>query len=133
MPGIAPAAKQQGCYLARLIRARLAGRPSPGPFRYRHQGSLATIGRRAAIIELGRFKLKGEPGLHEVVWDLRIGAGPQTRIAPPGKYRIILSVDDRELKTTALVERDPEYPDATPLVEMEEQFGEEEREGEEVH
>ncbi|MCV3736905.1 NAD(P)/FAD-dependent oxidoreductase [Rhizobium sp. TRM96647] len=59
VPGIAPAAKQQGAYIARLIRARLAGKPSPGPFRYRHQGSLATIGRRAAIIELGRFRMKG--------------------------------------------------------------------------
>ncbi len=59
VPGIAPAAKQQGTYLARLIRARLSGKPAPGPFRYWHQGSLATIGRRAAIIEFGKFKLKG--------------------------------------------------------------------------
>jgi len=59
VPGIAPAAKQQGAFVARVIRARLEGRPAPGPFRYRHQGSLATIGRRAAIIDFGRIKLKG--------------------------------------------------------------------------
>ncbi len=59
VPGIAPAAKQQGAFVARVIRARLEGRPAPGPFRYRHQGSLATIGKRAAIIDFGRIKLKG--------------------------------------------------------------------------
>lgn len=59
VPGVAPAAKQQGSYAARTIRARLAGKPSPGPFRYRHLGNLATIGPNAAVIELGRFRLKG--------------------------------------------------------------------------
>ncbi|NRP70662.1 NADH dehydrogenase-like protein YjlD [Ensifer psoraleae] len=59
VPGIAPAAKQQGAFVARMIRARLEGKPAPGPFRYRHQGSLATIGKRAAIIDFGRIKLKG--------------------------------------------------------------------------
>ncbi|OKP77988.1 FAD-dependent oxidoreductase [Ensifer adhaerens] len=59
VPGIAPAAKQQGAYVADVIRARLSGDKPPGDFRYRHQGSLATIGRRAAIIDFGRFKLKG--------------------------------------------------------------------------
>ncbi len=59
VPGIAPAAKQQGAYVADVIRARLSGDKPLGDFRYRHQGSLATIGRRAAIIDFGRFKLKG--------------------------------------------------------------------------
>ena len=59
VPGIAPAAKQQGAFVARVIRARLEGRPVPAAFRYRHQGSLATIGRRAAIIDFGRLRLKG--------------------------------------------------------------------------
>ncbi|AYD00962.1 NAD(P)/FAD-dependent oxidoreductase [Neorhizobium sp. NCHU2750] len=59
VPGIAPAAKQQGSYVAKVIKARLAGRPAPGPFRYLHQGSLATIGKSAAVIDFGRIKLKG--------------------------------------------------------------------------
>ncbi|MBB3540646.1 MULTISPECIES: NAD(P)/FAD-dependent oxidoreductase [unclassified Rhizobium] len=59
VPGIAPAAKQQGAYVAKVIRARLAAKPAPPPFRYRHQGSLATIGQSAAIIDFGRIKLKG--------------------------------------------------------------------------
>jgi NADH dehydrogenase/putative oxidoreductase len=59
VPGLAPAAKQTGGYAARVIRARLAGRPAPPPFRYRHAGSLATIGRRAAVAEFGRVRLSG--------------------------------------------------------------------------
>jgi NADH dehydrogenase len=59
VPGIAPAAKQQGGYAARVIRARLAGKAPPPAFRYRHQGSLATIGQSAAIVDFGKIKLKG--------------------------------------------------------------------------
>jgi NADH dehydrogenase len=59
VPGIAPAAKQMGRYVGRLIAARIEGKPAPEPFRYRHQGDLATIGRRAAVVKLGRLELKG--------------------------------------------------------------------------
>jgi NADH:ubiquinone reductase (H+-translocating) len=58
VPGLAPAAKQMGHYVGRLIAARLAGRAMP-PFRYRNQGVLATIGRRAAVVEFGPIQLKG--------------------------------------------------------------------------
>jgi NADH dehydrogenase len=59
VPGIAPAAKQGGRHVARVIRARLAGRPAPGPFRYRHDGSLAQIGKSKAVIHFGRIRLRG--------------------------------------------------------------------------
>jgi len=59
VPGIAPAAKQQGKYVAGVIAARVAGRTAPAPFRYRHAGNLATIGRRAAVIDFNGFKLSG--------------------------------------------------------------------------
>jgi NADH dehydrogenase len=59
IPGIAPAAKQMGRYVGRLIAARIAGKAPPEPFRYRHQGDLATIGRRAAVVKLGRLELRG--------------------------------------------------------------------------
>jgi NADH dehydrogenase len=58
VPGIAPAAKQEGRYAAALIKARLAGRTLP-PFRYKHAGSLAQIGKRLAVIDFGRIKLRG--------------------------------------------------------------------------
>ena len=59
VPGIAPAAKQQGSFVAKCIRAMLKGEPLPEAFKYRHQGNLATIGRKVAVIEFGKFKLKG--------------------------------------------------------------------------
>lgn len=68
VPGIAPAAKQQGAYVAKVIKARLANTQLPGPFKYRHQGNLATTGRRAAVIDFGPMTLKC--GLAWWIWGL---------------------------------------------------------------
>lgn len=59
VPGIAPAAKQQGAHVARTIRMRLRGDGTPRPFRYRHSGNLATIGKRTAVIDFGWIKVRG--------------------------------------------------------------------------
>ena len=59
IPGTAPPAKQMGAYVGRLIAARVAGQTPPPPFRYRHLGDLATIGRHAAVVKLGRLQLTG--------------------------------------------------------------------------
>ena len=59
MPGVAPVAKQQGAYVTQAIRQRVAGAPSPKPFRYRDEGMLATIGRGAAVASVGRINLTG--------------------------------------------------------------------------
>ena len=58
LPGQAPAAKQMGRYAAKLIAARIAGGTLP-PFRYRHPGEFAAIGRRAAVANFGRFSVRG--------------------------------------------------------------------------
>lgn len=58
VPGVAPAAKQMGAHAARAIRARLDG-GAAAAFRYADAGSLATIGRMAAVADLGRIKLSG--------------------------------------------------------------------------
>lgn len=59
VPGIAPAAKQEGRYVADAIKARLEdGKPLP-PFRYKNAGSLATIGKRAAVVDFGWIKFTG--------------------------------------------------------------------------
>ncbi|MGO9950548.1 MAG: FAD-dependent oxidoreductase [Steroidobacteraceae bacterium] len=61
VPGLAPAAKQGGAYVAKQIRALVdACAPIPA-FRYRHLGSLATIGRKAAVADFGAFNLWGAP------------------------------------------------------------------------
>jgi len=68
VPGLAPAAKQGGAYVAKVIRRRLETRPAPGPFRYRHAGSLATIGRQAAVADLHGLMVHG--ALAWWVWGL---------------------------------------------------------------
>ncbi|WP_114943080.1 NAD(P)/FAD-dependent oxidoreductase [Microvirga calopogonii] len=59
VPGIAPAAKQMGRYVANVIAAKAGNRTAPGPFQYRHQGDLATIGRKAAVVKLDSIHLTG--------------------------------------------------------------------------
>jgi len=62
VPGVAPAAKQMGAHVAGLIRARLAHRsalPLRTPFKYRDFGNLATIGRRAAVVDLRGLRFSG--------------------------------------------------------------------------
>lgn len=61
VPGLAPAAKQGGEYVAKVIIAKVLGRNAPESFRYLHLGSLATIGRKAAVADFGFMKLSGSP------------------------------------------------------------------------
>jgi NADH dehydrogenase len=59
IPGIAPAAKQMGRYVGKLITARIAGVNETKPFVYRHAGDLATIGRKSAVVKFHRIELTG--------------------------------------------------------------------------
>jgi len=59
VPGIAPAAKQQGLHVAQTIKRRLQGDVRSRPFRYRNSGNLATIGKRSAVIDFGWIKIRG--------------------------------------------------------------------------
>jgi NADH dehydrogenase len=58
LPGVAPAAMQQGQYVARLIESQIKGKTIP-PFQYFDWGSLATIGKHAAVADFGFLKLSG--------------------------------------------------------------------------
>jgi NADH dehydrogenase len=58
VPGVAPAAIQEGTHTAKNIARILNGQPTL-PFRYRDKGSLATIGRAAGVADFGRLKLSG--------------------------------------------------------------------------
>ncbi len=60
IPGVAPAAKQMGRHAARNLLASLEGKVR-SDFRYVDYGSLATIGRHAAVVEIGKFKFSGFP------------------------------------------------------------------------
>ncbi|MEO8925675.1 MAG: NAD(P)/FAD-dependent oxidoreductase [Caulobacteraceae bacterium] len=62
VPGLAAAAKQMGLYVGRVIAARARGENAATPFRYRNYGDLATIGRKAAVVDLGPVRLTGFVG-----------------------------------------------------------------------
>jgi NADH dehydrogenase len=58
LPGVAPVAKQQGLYVARLLANRVQGRSCP-PFRYKDPGAMATIGRNCAVAEINGVRASG--------------------------------------------------------------------------
>ncbi len=62
VPGIAPAAKQMGSYVAQVIQARISNSSPPSPFAYRHQGDLAVIGRGSAVVQVGTVSMSGAVG-----------------------------------------------------------------------
>jgi NADH dehydrogenase len=59
LPGLAAVAKQQGQYVGELLRRRITGSGPPPAFRYRDYGTMATIGRSAAVADLRGFRLTG--------------------------------------------------------------------------
>jgi NADH dehydrogenase len=59
LPGLATVAKQQGAYVGAFIARGMAGKSAPPPFRYRNFGSLAIIGRSAAVADMGKWRLHG--------------------------------------------------------------------------
>jgi NADH:ubiquinone reductase (H+-translocating) len=83
LPAVAQPAIQEGTYVGRLIRARLAGQPGPPPFAYRDKGSMATIGHLSAVTDSYGMKFTGVTGytmwgfvhvLYLVGWGNRVGA-----------------------------------------------------------
>jgi NADH dehydrogenase len=58
IPGVAPAAIQEACHAVQNILCSIRGEPCK-PFHYHDKGSLATIGRSAAVAQMGRFQLSG--------------------------------------------------------------------------
>ena len=83
LPGVAQPAMQEGTYVGRLIRARLAGKTEMKPFAYRDKGSMATIGHLSAVTESYGMKFTGVVGytmwgfvhvLYLVGWGNRLAA-----------------------------------------------------------
>ena len=83
LPGVAQPAIQEGTYVGRLIRARLAGKTDPAPFAYRDKGSMATIGHLSAVTDAFGMKFTGVTGytmwgfvhvLYLIGWGNRVAA-----------------------------------------------------------
>ncbi len=83
LPGVAQPAIQQGTYVGRLIRARLAGKTETAPFAYRDKGSMATIGHLSAVTDSFGMKFTGVTGytmwgfvhvLYLIGWANRVAA-----------------------------------------------------------
>lgn len=66
LPGVAQVAIQGGAYAAKVIRARVEGKPAPLPFHYFDKGDMAVIGRAAAVARIFRLHVSGWPAW--VVW-----------------------------------------------------------------
>ncbi|MEQ8785986.1 MAG: NAD(P)/FAD-dependent oxidoreductase [Pirellulaceae bacterium] len=58
LPGVAPVAMQQAKHVADCILRKLRGEP-PRVFKYKDPGSMATIGRSAAVVSVGKIKMSG--------------------------------------------------------------------------
>jgi len=124
VPGLAPAAKQMGEYVGRRIARRVAGRGDGGPFRYRHQGDLATIGRKAAIVKLGGLTLTGFPGW--LFWGLvhvYFLIGLRNRIAVAFSWLWDYVTFGRRSRLITEPERAPELLSPTRSVEGRGEFG----------
>ncbi len=62
LPGLAPVAKQEGDFVAEVIKKNIRNGKVPKKFYYKNRGYLATIGRSDAIVDFGWFTLKGSIG-----------------------------------------------------------------------
>jgi len=59
LPGVAQVALQQGKYAGKLIHTRIAGGPTPKPFKYFDKGSMAVVGKGFAVLQTGKIHLSG--------------------------------------------------------------------------
>ena len=86
LPGLAPVAMQQGRYVARVIKARLEGRPHE-PFHYIDKGNLATIGRARAVAEIKKLgcEIISDAGVIPVKF--RAPGGTVAEIVPEKRYK----------------------------------------------
>ena len=62
LPGLAPVAKQEGKFVADVIKNKIHNVKTQNKFYYKNRGYLATIGRSKAIVDFGWFTLKGRIG-----------------------------------------------------------------------
>ncbi len=118
VPGVAQGAIQMGEYAGRAIADRIAGRaPTKKPFRYFDKGSLATVGRGKAVLDMGRLHLAGFTGW--LVWaavHIAFLVNFRSRIAAMGSWAFayVFQTGVNELITKAALPRDQEPDSGAP-------------------
>jgi NADH:ubiquinone reductase (H+-translocating) len=111
VPGIAPAAKQEGLHVARTIRRRLLGETATRPFRYKHSGNLATVGKKSAVIDFGWLKVRG--WIAWWIWGLAhiyFLIGLRNRLAVALSWLWIYSTGNRSACLITQVDHRPKSP-----------------------
>lgn len=108
LPMLSPPAMQEGRYVARAILAELRASPVPHPFRYRDKGTMAVIGRNAAVASIGRVQLTGLLGwfawLTVHIYYL-IGFRNRTVVLINWAWNYVR--EDRPIRMITTVDRDP--------------------------
>lgn len=113
LPMLAPPAMQEGRYVARAILA--GGAEALPPFRYRDKGTMATIGRAAAVVQRGRLRLTGFPGW--VTWllvHLYYLIGFRNRFAVLASWGWDYLRHDRPIRLIVRSQADPVVSDLGP-------------------
>src|SRR5205085_9760987 len=113
---LSPPAMQGGRYVARSVRARVDGRPGPHrPFRYVDKGTMATIGRHAAVADLHGVRIRGFLGwlalLFVHIWYL---IGFRNRLVVLASWGWNYFLRDRPIRLIAASDRDLLVDDLDP-------------------
>ena len=123
LPGVAQVAIQGGRHAAATIRARIGGRPVPGPFAYHDKGSMATITRFSAVASVGRVRTAGFTAwLLWLVVHLMYIVGFKSRLTTLVNWTVSFVGRNRSERTTSAqqvvarnrLRRDPDSPPVWP-------------------
>jgi NADH dehydrogenase len=115
LPMLSPPAMQEGRYVAHTIREQLAGKAGTKPFRYLDKGTMATIGRHAAVADVRGLKLKGFLGwLTWLLVHIYYLIGFRNRIAVLASWAWNYLVRDRPIRLIVRGNIDPIAEETDP-------------------
>jgi NADH dehydrogenase len=115
LPMLSPPAMQEGRYVAHTIREQLAGKAATKPFRYLDKGTMATIGRHAAVADVRGLKLKGFLGwLTWLFVHIYYLIGFRNRVAVLASWAWNYVVRDRPIRLIVRGDIDPLVEDTDP-------------------
>jgi NADH dehydrogenase len=115
LPMLSPPAMQEGRYVARSIKGLVKGRTTAKPFRYLDKGTMATIGRHAAVADVRGLKLRGFLGwIAWLVVHIYYLIGFRNRIVVLGSWGWNYFLRDRPSRVIVRSDPDPLAEDLDP-------------------